>query len=86
MKKSPTTFAICMRTSLARVLAPKRLGRNCGHEGSVRRRALEVILETGELQTYDNVRIASELAMRARADFIKTSTGKVTPAATLRAS
>ena len=41
------------------------------------------LLETGELQTYDNVRIASELAMRAGADFIKTSTGKVTPAATM---
>ena len=44
---------------------------------------LKVILETGELQTYDNVRIASELAMRAGADFIKTSTGKVSPAATM---
>jgi deoxyribose-phosphate aldolase len=44
---------------------------------------LKVILETGELQTYDNVRIASDLAMREGADFIKTSTGKVQPAATL---
>jgi len=44
---------------------------------------VKVILETGELQTYDNVRLASDLAMRAGADFIKTSTGKVTPAATL---
>jgi deoxyribose-phosphate aldolase len=44
---------------------------------------LKVILETGELQTYDNVRHASELAMRAGADFIKTSTGKVSPAATM---
>ena len=44
---------------------------------------LKVILETGELQTYDNVRIASDLAMHAGADFIKTSTGKVSPAATL---
>lgn len=44
---------------------------------------LKVILETGELQTYDNVRIASELAMRAGADFIKTSTGKISPAATM---
>src|SRR3954462_1200537 len=43
---------------------------------------LKVILETGEFQTYDNVRIASEIAMRAGADFIKTSTGKVSPAAT----
>jgi deoxyribose-phosphate aldolase len=44
---------------------------------------LKVILETGELQTYDNVRRASWLAMAAGADFIKTSTGKVQPAATL---
>lgn len=44
---------------------------------------LKVIFETGELQTYDNVRRASWLAMIAGADFIKTSTGKVAPAATL---
>lgn len=44
---------------------------------------LKVIFETGELATYDNVRRASWLAMRAGADFIKTSTGKVAPAATL---
>jgi deoxyribose-phosphate aldolase len=44
---------------------------------------LKVILETGELQTYDNVRLAAEIAMRAGADFIKTSTGKVSPAATM---
>jgi deoxyribose-phosphate aldolase len=44
---------------------------------------LKVILETGELQNYDNVRLASEIAMRAGADFIKTSTGKVSPAATM---
>src|SRR3990172_6265375 len=44
---------------------------------------LKVILETGELETYDNVRGASVLAMAAGADFVKTSTGKVTPAATL---
>src|SRR6478672_10841873 len=44
---------------------------------------LKVILETGELETYDNVRRASVLAMAAGAGFIKTSTGKVTPAATL---
>ncbi|MGI8330212.1 deoxyribose-phosphate aldolase [Actinomadura scrupuli] len=44
---------------------------------------LKVILETGELVTYDNVRRASWLAMHAGADFIKTSTGKVSPAATL---
>lgn len=44
---------------------------------------LKVILETGELSTYDNVRRASWLAMLAGGDFIKTSTGKVQPAATL---
>ena len=44
---------------------------------------LKVILETGELETYDNVRIASDIAMRAGADFIKTSTGKIAPAATM---
>ena len=43
---------------------------------------LKVILETGELGTYDNVRRASWLAMLAGADFIKTSTGKISPAAT----
>jgi deoxyribose-phosphate aldolase len=43
---------------------------------------LKVILETGELQTYDNVRRASWLAMLAGGDFIKTSTGKIEPAAT----
>jgi len=45
--------------------------------------SLKVILETGELATYDNVRRASWLAMIGGADFIKTSTGKVAPAATL---
>jgi len=44
---------------------------------------LKVILETGELVTYDNVRRASWLAMLAGANFIKTSTGKVSPASTL---
>jgi deoxyribose-phosphate aldolase len=44
---------------------------------------LKVILETGELVTYDNVRMASQIAMEAGADFIKTSTGKVQPAATM---
>lgn len=44
---------------------------------------LKVILETGELGTYDNVRRASLLAIAGGADFIKTSTGKVSPAATL---
>jgi deoxyribose-phosphate aldolase len=44
---------------------------------------LKVILETGELGTYDNVRRASLIAIAAGADFVKTSTGKVSPAATL---
>jgi len=44
---------------------------------------LKVILETGELGSLDNVRHASDLAMEAGADFIKTSTGKIKPAATL---
>jgi deoxyribose-phosphate aldolase len=44
---------------------------------------LKVILETGELKTYDKIRLASWLSMEAGADFIKTSTGKVQPAATL---
>lgn len=44
---------------------------------------LKVILETGELETYDRVRQAAELAMEAGADFVKTSTGKVQPAATM---
>jgi deoxyribose-phosphate aldolase len=49
----------------------------CGHA------RLKVILETAELGSYDHVRHASMLAMEVGADFIKTSTGKVTPAATL---
>ncbi len=44
---------------------------------------LKVILETGELGSLDRVRLASEIAMHAGADFIKTSTGKIQPAATL---
>ncbi len=44
---------------------------------------LKVILETGELGTYDKVRRASDIAMYAGADFIKTSTGKIAPAATM---
>jgi deoxyribose-phosphate aldolase len=47
---------------------------------------LKVIFETGELQTYDNVRLASDLAIRAGADFIKTSTGKAAVNATLSVS
>lgn len=52
----------------------------CGGSGGAH---LKVILETGELSTYDNVRKASDLAMHAGADFIKTSTGTISPAATL---
>ena len=44
---------------------------------------LKVILETGELKTYDNIRRACAIALAAGADFLKTSTGKVTPASTL---
>jgi deoxyribose-phosphate aldolase len=44
---------------------------------------LKVILETGELKTYDNIRRACHIALLAGADFLKTSTGKVTPASTL---
>jgi deoxyribose-phosphate aldolase len=44
---------------------------------------LKVIFETGELSTLDNIRIISEIAMQAGADFIKTSTGKIQPAATM---
>jgi deoxyribose-phosphate aldolase len=44
---------------------------------------LKVILDTGELETYDAVRLASQIAMDAGADFIKTSTGKIKPAATM---
>lgn len=44
---------------------------------------LKVILETGELSTLDNVRKASDIAILAGADFIKTSTGKIQPAATM---
>ncbi len=44
---------------------------------------LKVILETGELGTYDKVRLASDIAIAAGADFIKTSTGKINPAATM---
>jgi len=45
---------------------------------------LKVILETGELSTLDHVRIASDIAIHAGADFIKTSTGKIQPAATMQ--
>ncbi|HET7303158.1 MAG TPA: deoxyribose-phosphate aldolase [Segeticoccus sp.] len=54
----------------------------CTQQDAARPAHLKVILETGELVTYDNVRRASWLAMLAGADFIKTSTGKVSPAAT----
>lgn len=54
----------------------------CARNDGTRAR-LKVIMETGELVTYDNVRRASYLSMLAGGDFIKTSTGKVAPAATL---
>jgi deoxyribose-phosphate aldolase len=57
--------------------------RSAGTAGQAGSAHLKVILETGELVTLDNVRRASWLAMLAGADFIKTSTGKVSPAATL---
>lgn len=60
------------------IVAIKRVCEEAPHEVH-----LKVILETGELGSYDRVRLASDLAMQAGADFIKTSTGKVTPAATL---
>ena len=44
---------------------------------------LKVILETGELETFDNVRMASQIAIDAGGDFIKTSTGKISPAASI---
>ncbi len=44
---------------------------------------LKVILETGELETFDKIRLASDLAIEAGGDFIKTSTGKIQPAATI---
>jgi deoxyribose-phosphate aldolase len=52
-------------------------------KGACGRAHLKTILETGELETYDNVRRASHIAMEAGSDFIKTSTGKVQPAATM---
>ena len=62
---------------------PAGLRRDHRRQPGLRQAHLKVILETGELVTLDNVRRASWLAMLAGADFIKTSTGKVTPAATL---
>jgi deoxyribose-phosphate aldolase len=56
---------------------------SCGRGDGTPAAHLKVILETGELTTYDNVRRASWLAMLAGADFIKTSTGKIQPAATM---
>ncbi len=58
----------------------KEVKRACGKSH------LKVILETGELDTFTNIRKASMLAMYAGADFIKTSTGKIQPAATLSVS
>lgn len=56
------------------------------HRAAAGSASLKVILETGELRDEAEVRLASELALAAGADFLKTSTGKVSPAATLEAS
>ncbi|HEY5124225.1 MAG TPA: deoxyribose-phosphate aldolase [Ignavibacteria bacterium] len=64
---------------LCKTLSDKQSRRN----GKKKEVHLKVILETGEIETFDNVRKASILAILAGADFIKTSTGKVQPAATL---
>jgi len=63
------------QTVFDEILATKEVCRDRAH--------LKVILETGELQTYDKIRAASTIAMEAGADFIKTSTGKVQSAATI---
>ena len=52
-------------------------------KGACGKAHLKVILEVGELGTFDNVRLASDISMQAGADFIKTSTGKISSAATL---
>src|SRR5438309_4357766 len=65
------------------ITAVKQACGSAASSGSAGGAHLKVILETGELVTLDNVRRASWLAMLAGADFIKTSTGKVSPAATL---
>ncbi|MFM7668467.1 MAG: deoxyribose-phosphate aldolase [Bacteroidota bacterium] len=56
----------------------------CGIKEACGKARLKVILETGELVTLENVRKASDLAIHAGADFIKTSTGKIQPAATMQ--
>jgi len=56
----------------------------CAIKEACRKARLKVILETGELVTLENVRKASDLAIHAGADFIKTSTGKIQPAATMQ--
>ena len=68
------------RTVFDQIAATKEA---CARPGEQPDAHLKVILETGELVTYDNVRRASWLAMLAGADFIKTSTGKIQPAATM---
>src|SRR6478735_6022648 len=68
----PSAAAVCVYPDM--VATKQACARPGGHDAH-----LKVIFETGELQTYDNVRRASWLAMMAGADFIKTSTGKVQP-------
>jgi deoxyribose-phosphate aldolase len=58
----------------------------CAMKSLCGNKTLKVILETGELKTIENISGASEIAIRAGADFIKTSTGKVSPAATPEAA
>jgi deoxyribose-phosphate aldolase len=67
-------LAGCYQEAFDEIVAAKEA---CGHAH------LKTILETGELGTYDQVRRAAVLAMAAGSDFVKTSTGKISPAATL---
>ena len=76
-------LAGCYQQVFDEITAVKDACDAAASSGSAGGAHLKVILETGELVTLDNVRRASWLAMLAGADFIKTSTGKVAPAATL---
>ncbi len=64
----------------------KEVSKLCNHESLNKKVHLKVILETGELKTPGNIYAASLLAIEGGADFIKTSTGKMSPAATLQAA
>src|SRR3972149_5185565 len=82
IKDVPTVAAVCVYPGYVgtakKGLAGSDIKEACGESH------LKVILETGELDTLDNVRKASEIAMHAGANFIKTSTGKIQPAATMQ--